>query len=102
VASIVVFTGYALTELNDVPRSGEALALIDLLVSGRYEADHATEGSLLASANQRVHFLSDVYGPGDLADQAGDVEITIAPDGTVTLTGFPPPTLRRAIRKLGD
>ncbi len=102
VASIMVFTGYDLTELAVIDGAELALAHIDVLVAGRYRASEPTTGRLVASENQRVHFLTDRHGPEHIDDGQGGVEITILPDGRVVMTGFPPPALRRAVRALGE
>ena len=102
VDSILVFTGYRLEELAAVPGAEAALGHIDVLVAGRYDTARAVPGAtLLASDNQRLHFLTDAHGPHDVAEVGADVEITIRPDGGVTMTGFPDPSLRRAVRRLG-
>ncbi|MFY0538893.1 hypothetical protein [Nannocystis pusilla] len=63
------------------------LAVSDVLVAGRYLHEQRTLASRwLSSANQRIHFLSDRYGP---ADRTTAVEVRISPDGAFTLMGFP-------------
>ena len=44
----------------------EILARVDVLIGGRYEEGRPVGEGLLGSANQRVHFLTGRYGPGDL------------------------------------
>lgn len=91
--SVFVFTGYELTELIR-PDHAMLLAAADVVVAGRYVADkRATNLKWRGSENQTVHFLTPRYSPED-ARNAGDVEFLIAPNGTVTVTGFPDsPTL---------
>lgn len=87
--SVFVFTGYDLAELNR-PDHLALLAVADVVVAGRYvEAKRATGLVWRGSANQRVHFLSDRYGPTDM-EEPGEVEFHIEKDGTLTVTGFPP------------
>ena len=102
VVSILVFSGYALEELERRPGAPEILAEIDVLIAGRYDPELATADPLLASANQRLHLLTTTHSPAEFVSEHGNVELTISPDGTVTLTGFPSPTLRRIVRKLGE
>ncbi len=86
--SVFVFTGYDLDELVR-PEHLALLAVSDVVVVGRYiEAERATGLVWRGSANQRVHFLSSRYGPADMAG-APLVEMHIAPDGALILTGFP-------------
>ena len=86
--SVFVFTGY---DLDELARSEHRamLAVTDVLVAGRYVgAERATGLAWRGSANQRVHFLSDRYGPADMKEVA-EVEFHIDKDGTLTVTGFP-------------
>lgn len=86
--SVFVFTGYNLEELTR-PDHLTLLAVTDVLIAGRYvESKRATDLTWRGSANQRVHFLSDRYGPSDMADVA-EVEFYVDNDGTLTVTGFP-------------
>jgi len=72
-----------------------------VVVAGRYDPKQSVEGSILSSANQRAWFVTDVYGPEDLALGRGNVEFTITPEGDVRVTGFPSAGLRKAVRELG-
>ena len=101
VESILIFTGYRYDEVVALPLGAAILEDVDVLIAGRYEATQATRGSLMASMNQRAHLLTEFYSLDDL-DLGGNLEITIAPDGTIHLTGFPPPDVRRLVRRLGD
>lgn len=86
--SVFVFTGYDLAELTS-PEHRALLAVTDVLVAGRYlEAERAQGLAWRGSANQRVHFLTSRHGLADL-DEVAEVEFHVAPDGTLTVTGFP-------------
>ena len=90
--SVFVFTGYDLAEL-EWEAARDLLAETDVLVSGRYLQGKATLSlPWRGSANQQVHFLTERYGPAAMAEAAA-VEVLVAADGTLTLTGFPPPSL---------
>jgi anaerobic ribonucleoside-triphosphate reductase activating protein len=90
--SVVVFSGYELHELDGTDER-RLLGHIDLLVAGRYLQDEREEGlPLRGSRNQRLHFLSDRYGPDNLTDSPA-VEVHLGPDGSITVTGFPSSTL---------
>jgi anaerobic ribonucleoside-triphosphate reductase activating protein len=86
--SVFVFTGFQLDELTrDEHRA--LLAVADVMVAGRYvEAERADGLAWRGSANQRVHFLSDRYGPADM-EEVAEVEFHLGADGTLTVTGFP-------------
>jgi len=83
----VVYTGFRIEEL-DSDAALACLPLIDVLVDGAYE-EARSERTLLArgSANQRIHLLTGRYHLDDLM-MPGKVEVTIAPGGEVTETGF--------------
>ncbi len=86
--SVLVFTGYELDELT-LPDQRSLLAQADVVVTGRYvETLRAPGLGWRGSSNQRVHFLTQRYGPEDM-DGAPEVEVLIGPDGTLTVTGFP-------------
>jgi anaerobic ribonucleoside-triphosphate reductase activating protein len=86
--SVFVFTGYELDELAR-PEHLALLAVTDVVVAGRYvQVERSTGLAWRGSANQRVHFLSDRYGPADLA-KAAAVEFHLREDGTLIATGFP-------------
>ena len=86
--SVFVFTGYGLDELTR-PEHLALLTVTDVVVAGRYiESKRATGLAWRGSANQRVHFLSDRHGPGDM-NEVAEVEFHVDSDGTLTVTGFP-------------
>jgi anaerobic ribonucleoside-triphosphate reductase activating protein len=86
--SVFVFTGYDLDELTR-PEHLALLAVTDVVVAGRYvEAERADGLAWRGSANQRVHFLSDRYGPAE-TEEVAEVEFHLGADGTLTVTGFP-------------
>lgn len=86
--SVFVFTGYEFEELVR-PQDRKLLASTDVLVTGRFvQALATTSLPWRGSANQQIHFLTNRY---DLrsAEAAAGSEVLIAPDGTLTFTGFP-------------
>lgn len=86
--SVFVFTGYDLEALTR-PDHLSLLLAADVLVAGRYvDRQRAVRLPWRGSANQRVHFLTDRYGPGDM-EGSPEVEFHIGPDGGLTVTGFP-------------
>ena len=97
--SILIFSGYAIEEIQAIPQGKDILGEIDVLVDGRFVLKEAADAGLRGSTNQRVHLLSTRHSPGELGTRA--TEILIAKDGTITLTGFPEGKLVGAIRGLG-
>jgi len=84
----IVYTGYTLDEIEADRAMAGLLPMIDLLVAGPYERDFPERTSLASgSTNQVFHFLSSRYREEDLYLPAR-LEVTIAPDGSLTGTGF--------------
>jgi len=98
--STVVYTGYLIEELLANYALKRPLKFIDALVDGPFEADKL-EPTLLArgSTNQRIHLLTERYKEEDFILPAKS-EFIIAPDGTMTGTGFGAITLQQK-NKLG-
>jgi anaerobic ribonucleoside-triphosphate reductase activating protein len=94
--STMMFSGYTVEEIRSMPRGDEALALLDVVVDGRYRSDLRLVGvaGLRGSSNQRVHLLSDRYTVSDI-DIAPLGEVRIASNGDVVLTGVTPLRLKR-------
>ncbi len=99
--TVVTYTGYTVEELADGkdPAWAALLAVTDLLIAGPYIAAQAQPDALKGSANQQVIPLGLKIRPqvrGARAEPAcSNAEFTIAPDGSVTTTGFPVPALVR-------
>jgi anaerobic ribonucleoside-triphosphate reductase activating protein len=78
--SILLFTGYSLAEARR--RAPAVLALVDVLIAGRFVASRPVGRALVGSANQRVHFLSDRYDAAALA-RVPAAELTIRGDQVI-------------------
>ena len=87
--SRLVFTGYTLPEIGNLPFGPDILTQVDVLIAGRYVASQRTDHPLLGSANQQLHLLTDRYTLADLAALPAR-ELILHPDGTVTATGVSP------------
>jgi anaerobic ribonucleoside-triphosphate reductase activating protein len=88
--SRLVFTGYSLREVSELPHGQEALRHIDVLIAGRYVAGRHLGLGLLGSANQVVHLLTPRYTQEDLAEVPPG-EVILHADGTVSVSGISPP-----------
>lgn len=95
--STIVFSGYTLEELQALPGTAPALAELDVLVDGRYDAARPeTRRRWIGSKNQRLWFFTDRYGPADF-EGANTVELRW--DGkSLTVSGWPDARIDR--RKL--
>jgi anaerobic ribonucleoside-triphosphate reductase activating protein len=100
--SVMLFSGFTLAELHARPETAvhEVLALVDVLVDGRYDASRPEPARLWAgSANQRFHYLTDRYSPA-IERPARDeplrtVEVRVGMDGRLSANGWP--VLRRPV-----
>lgn len=91
--NVVTFTGYTLERLTASDRRDwrNLLAVIDLLVAGPFVSELRADLPLRGSQNQRLVFLTERLRThaGLASELARGVEYTIAPDGTVVVSGFP-------------
>jgi len=86
--SVLLFTGFYFHEIEAMPDGKKLLQLVDILVAGPYRQDQAcSPKGLISSLNQRVHFLSQRYGSGDLLS-VPEAEVIIEPEGDFVLTGI--------------
>ena len=92
--STLAFSGYTLAEIRELAGGPEILALLDVLVDGRYLAGERLGRGLRGSANQRIHLITDRYSLADV-EATPVAEIVIARDGLVQLTGVDPLKLKR-------
>jgi anaerobic ribonucleoside-triphosphate reductase activating protein len=87
--SRLVFTGYSLPEIDRFPLGPAILRHIDVLIAGRYVASRHLGHSLLGSANQQIHLLTDRYMLSQLMGVPCR-EVILHSDGTMTATGVSP------------
>lgn len=92
--TVVTYSGYTFEQLASYrdPEYGRLLEATDLLIAGPYREDLACRDRYCGSANQQVLSLSgriapELFRPSHAQKHA--VEFSIAPDGTITTTGFP-------------
>lgn len=92
--SVMVFSGYTTTELNELQLPGvdQLLLYTDVLVDGPYEANQPDRSRLwVGSTNQQYHYLSSRYDSriekGDAVDRA--VEVHLYSNGGVFVNGWP-------------
>lgn len=102
---ILLFSGYTLDEIIELPKAQKCLSYIDLLIDGRFvESLRYTDG-LAGSSNQQFHF-SNSPGRGRARIEEYEVqtdqsiEISTRSDGLLEVTGFPAIN-RRLLSKLG-
>jgi anaerobic ribonucleoside-triphosphate reductase activating protein len=90
--SVMVFSGYTLAEIRQMPDPAvaELLALTDILVDGPYLREQPeTQRRWIGSANQQIHFLTDRYRADDPCWRLPNtVEIRLH-GKELTVNGFP-------------
>jgi anaerobic ribonucleoside-triphosphate reductase activating protein len=91
--SVLVFSGLTLEELQARPLGPETLALIDVLIDGRYLAGERLGRGLRGSSNQRIHLLSGRYTLAQV-EATPEGEVRIAPDGGLVISGVAPLRVR--------
>jgi anaerobic ribonucleoside-triphosphate reductase activating protein len=87
--SVLLFSGYAWEEIQQMPDAEALLVCIDVLIAGRYDASRPVRDGLRSSANQTVHLLTDRYTMGDL-QAVPPAEVIITPEGEVLVSGVDP------------
>lgn len=94
--SVMVFTGYTLSECleNPLPGVPELLLCTDVLVDGQYLRNHPDERrNWVGSTNQKFHYFTDRYTPAieTSPEFAALVEIrpVLTADTILTLNGCP-------------
>ncbi len=97
--SVVIYSGFTRDEIARTPVGRRVLELADVLIDGPFVESLATDDGIRGSTNQVLHILTGRYGPEDFPPKSGSFEIRIQPDGTVALTGFPPPEVREAVAR---
>jgi anaerobic ribonucleoside-triphosphate reductase activating protein len=84
---LIVITGYTRGEIEGDPARLAAVRDADLVVAGRYQRRRHLGEGLRGSANKAYWWRTERYRRADL-DAVPDVEVLIAADGTLTVTGM--------------
>lgn len=84
--SALVFSGYALEEIQQFPAIDQIRACVDVLIAGRYDSAQALQDGLVSSANQQAVFLTRRYTQKDL-DSVPTAEVILMPDGELIASG---------------
>lgn len=90
---VIVFTGYTWDEARALPGFDRLFAALDTLVSGRFDARRRepTVGGrrFIGSTNQRLHHRSARYADPERWAGPAALELRIAADGNIALSGDP-------------
>jgi anaerobic ribonucleoside-triphosphate reductase activating protein len=90
--SILLFSGYTLPEIQQMPRGPAILAFVDVLIAGRYVQSRRLAYGLRGSANKTVHCFTDRYTREDL-ERVPPAEVSIDALGNITVSGIDPPSI---------
>lgn len=87
--SVILFTGFAVDEIEGMPGASELLSLLDVLIAGRYQQNKRVARHLIGSSNKSTLFLTERYSLADL-QETPCAEVIIRADGTIVLSGIDP------------
>ncbi len=88
--SVIVFTGYSLSEARSAPHGEGILRNVDVVIAGPYIKELHTAEGLRGSSNQTVHLVTNRYRLCDV-EQTPQGEILIDGEGVVSVSGVGPP-----------
>jgi anaerobic ribonucleoside-triphosphate reductase activating protein len=91
--SVLLFTGFAVCELEKMGCLSQLERLVDVLIAGRFVADESLKSGLIGSSNKTVHYFSERYTDADL-NQVPVAEAIISAEGEISLSGIDPLILR--------
>ena len=96
--TVMLYSGYEESELDTIQTA--CVESSDIVILGRYVAAlRDTSLRWRGSSNQEVRLVSEAY-VGLKIEEANEVEITISPDGRISMVGYPNAALRMAIKDL--
>lgn len=87
--STLMFSGYTLAELEQLPGGPAVLAELDVVIDGRYVAGERRATGLRGSENQQIRLLTRRYTFAEV-EATPVAEIRIGPTGELVLTGVDP------------
>lgn len=90
--SVLLFSGYTLLEIRQMPLGPAILAHVDVLIAGRYVQTRRLAHGLRGSANKTVHLLTDRYTLEDI-EHVPLAEVSIDTAGNILLSGIDPPVI---------
>ena len=86
--SVLVFSGYTVSQIKKLRYGEELLMNIDVLIAGPYVDQLRSGENLCGSSNQKIHLLTDRYSMDDIVD-VPSAEVQIDAKGNIHITGFP-------------
>lgn len=87
--SVLIFTGFSLSELSSIPAATRVLEMTDVLIAGRYIQSRRVASGLIGSDNKEIHLLTNRYSREDILSSF-EAEVHIQTDGGILLTGIDP------------
>ena len=96
--TVMLYSGYEENELDLIQTA--CVESSDIVILGRYVAAlRDTSLRWRGSSNQEVRLASEAYAGLEI-EEVNEVEISIAPDGNISMTGYPNAVLRRVVKDL--
>lgn len=90
--SVLLLSGYSLSEIRQMPLGPAILAHVDVLIAGRYVQARRLARGLRGSANKAVHLFTDRYTLEDI-EHVPAAEVWIDAAGHIAISGIAPPTI---------
>jgi anaerobic ribonucleoside-triphosphate reductase activating protein len=91
--TIIVFSGFGLEEIQNMPCFKTLEKTVDVLIAGRFVEGMRRQSGFTGSSNKTIHFFSDRYCLDDL-EMVPVSEVIISRTGELSVTGVEPPNLR--------
>jgi anaerobic ribonucleoside-triphosphate reductase activating protein len=85
---IIILSGFTRAEIEQDPARVAAVRHADMVIAGRYNARRRIAAGLRGSDNKVYWTRTGRYRPADFT-AVPDLEIAIATDGTITISGMP-------------
>jgi anaerobic ribonucleoside-triphosphate reductase activating protein len=90
--SVILFTGYSLSEITAISNGEKIVRLVDVVIAGRYDQTKRLARGLRGSSNKTVTFVTDRYSEAHL-QRVPVCEITIDHEGVTAINGMDPVVL---------
>jgi anaerobic ribonucleoside-triphosphate reductase activating protein len=87
--SIILFSGYSLSEISRLPHHTELISHLDVIIAGRYRKDSLSLESKNLYRHKKLLFLNPRYNLSDFIN-IPPAEVIISPNGALSSSGLDP------------
>lgn len=92
--SVILFSGYTLEEVREMPLGHKVLRHVDVLIDGRFVAAQRLAQGLRGSANQKIHLLTNRYTREEI-EKTPLAEVRIDSAANIVVSGVDPIRISR-------